>query len=97
MTIYSFFLQCYFIAKCFGISLGYFQIVLIMAMVNLFSFIPITVSGLGTRDAALLFLLGQKGVIYETIVTYSMGVFALSSLGGGLLGVIAWFLRPLTL
>ncbi len=92
-----FFLQCYLITKCFGIPLGYFQIAMVMSMVNLFSFIPITVSGLGTRDAALLFLLGQKGISYETIMAFSMGIFAVFYLGGGLLGVVAWFLKPIDL
>ncbi len=98
VSAYSiFFLQCYLIAKCFMVPLGYFQIVLTMAMVNLFSFIPITVSGLGTRDAALLFLLNQKGIGYEFIMAFSMGILFVFYIGGGMLGMLAWFLRPIEL
>ena len=90
-----FFLQCFLILKAFMIPLTYCQIVPVMAMVNLFSFIPISVSGLGTRDAALLFLMGQKGIGYESIMAFSMGVLLVFYIGGGILGMIAWFLRPL--
>ncbi len=92
-----FFLQCAFIAHGFGLPLSYVEIVPIMAMVNLFSFLPVSVSGLGTRDAALLFLLTRRGLGYESIVAFSMGILIVFYVGGGLLGLTAWFLRPITL
>jgi len=92
-----FFLQCYFIAKGLLLPLSYFKIIPVMAMVNLFSFLPVSISGLGTRDAALLFLLGQQGISYEPIMAFSMGILFVFYAGGGLIGMIAWFLRPIEL
>ena len=51
-----FFIQCYLIVMAMGLSINFFTITLFMAISNLISFIPISISGLGTRDAILIYL-----------------------------------------
>jgi len=92
-----YFFQCYLIAKALSIPLSYGAIVPVMALTNLFSFLPISVSGLGTRDAALLFLLTPRGIPSEVIIAFSLGILVVFFVGGGLLGMIAWWMEPVSL
>ncbi len=90
-----FFLQCFIVAKALAMKITYLEIVPIMAMTNLFTFLPISISGLGTRETALLFLLGPAGISLELILAYSMGVLLVFFVGGGIIGAAAWWLSPL--
>jgi len=57
-----FFYQCFLIAQAFNLPISYSALAVIMAMTNLLTLLPITIAGLGTREAALLFLLGPMGI-----------------------------------
>jgi hypothetical protein len=98
LTIFSyslFFLQCYLVAKSIGLQLSYFDLALIMSLVNLISFIPISISGLGTREASMVFLFKNIGLSAEVAVSYSLLVFFTSFICGGLIGFVAWLFNPL--
>ncbi|MFH1319796.1 MAG: lysylphosphatidylglycerol synthase transmembrane domain-containing protein [Bacteroidota bacterium] len=100
LTIISyaiFFLQCYFISLSIKIPVSYWEIILIMSFTNFISFLPVSIAGIGTREAALLYLLIPKGIGYETIICFSMGVFLIFYVGGGFLGAIVWSVYPLKL
>jgi len=92
-----FFLQCFLIAKALGLPITYMEIILVMAITNIFTFLPISISGLGTREAALCFLLLPRGISLELILAYSMGVLLVFFVAGGLMGAVAWWMRPLGL
>jgi len=92
-----FFIQCYLIVIAMGISIDFISITLFMAISNLISFIPISISGLGTRDATLIYLFSLIGIKPELAVSYALLVFFLFFIVGGLLGAVAWWLRPLEL
>tara|TARA_B100002052_G_C15666700_1_gene499864 strand:+ start:555 stop:764 length:210 start_codon:yes stop_codon:yes gene_type:complete len=66
-----------------------------MAIANLISFIPISISGLGTRDTTLIFLFGIIGIKEELAFSYSFAVFILFFVLGGLIGSFAWWRKPL--
>lgn len=89
-----FFLQCFLIAKALGLPITYMEIIMVMAITNIFTFLPISISGLGTREAALCFLLLPRGISLELILAYSMGVLLVFFVAGGLMGAVAWFLKP---
>lgn len=90
-----FFTQCYLIAIAMGISINFITITLFMAISNLISFIPISISGLGTRDATLIYLFSLIDLSPELAISYAFLVFFTFFVCGGLMGGIAWFLKPL--
>jgi len=90
-----FFIQCYLIAIAMGISINFITITLFMAISNLISFIPISISGLGTRDAILIYLFSLIDLSPEMAVSYAFLVFITFFVCGGLMGAIAWWIRPI--
>ena len=98
LTVFSyslFFFQCYCVARSMGLPIGYFELALIMSIVNLVTFIPISISGLGTREASMIFLFKTIGLSTEVAVSFSFLVFFTSFLCGGFMGFIAWWFNPL--
>lgn len=90
-----FFIQCYLIVIAMGISIDFLTIILFMAISNLISFIPISISGLGTRDAILIYLFSLIDLKPELAVSYSFLVFITFFVCGGLMGAVAWWIKPL--
>jgi len=90
-----FFIQCYLLAKSLNIPLNIVYICIFMSIGNLISFIPISISGLGTRDATLIFLFSLKDIQPEVAVSYSMLIFFTFFICGSLMGAYAWWLKPL--
>jgi len=89
-----FFIQCYLIAIAMGISINFITITLFMAISNLISFIPISISGLGTRDATLIYLFSLIDLNPELAVSYAFLVFITFFVCGGLMGAVAWWINP---
>lgn len=92
-----FFIQCYLIAIAMGISINFIILTLFMAISNLISFIPISISGLGTRDATLIYLFSLVGLNPELAVSYAFLVFITFFVCGGLMGAVAWWLKPIAI
>jgi uncharacterized protein (TIRG00374 family) len=90
-----FFIQCYLIANALGLAIDFMTITLFMAISNLVSFIPVSVSGLGTRDAILIYLFSLIGLHPEIAVGYAFLVFVTFFVFGGVAGAIAWWIKPL--
>ncbi len=86
-----FFYQCFLIAQAYSLPISYFALAVIMAMTNLFTLLPISIGGLGTREAALLFLLGPMGIGMEWTLAYSISVFVVTFVITGLMGATAWW------
>lgn len=89
-----FFVQCYLLALALGLSAGFAPVTLAIALGSLITLVPISISGLGTRDAVLIAYLGTAGVSAEAALSFSLLVFFAFYLGGGLLGLLAWWLKP---
>ncbi len=90
-----FFMQCYILANALGVAVDYVTIALFMAISNLISFIPVSVSGLGTRDAILIYLFSLVGLQPELAVSYAFLVFITFFVCGGMFGAMAWWINPL--
>ena len=100
LTLFSrslFFLQCFLIVKGIGLPITYMEIILIMAITNIFTFLPISISDLGTREAVLSFLLLPRGISLELVFAYSMEVLLVFFVSGELMGTAAWFLKPVNI
>ena len=92
-----FFIQCYLIVIAIGLSVNFITITLFMAITNLISFIPISISGLGTRDASLIYLFSLIELNPELAVSYALLVFITFFVIGGLMGAGAYWIKPLSL
>jgi uncharacterized protein (TIRG00374 family) len=82
---------CLLIARAFGLDIGFMPLLLIVPIVEIARMIPISISGLGVREAAFVFMLSQFGIDEGFGLAYSVVVYAvftaLALLGGLLYGV----------
>lgn len=92
-----FFLQCYLLALALNLGIGILPVSFAVALGSLVTLIPISISGLGTREAAMMAYLGAAGVTPEKAVGYSLLVFLTFYVAGGLMGAIAWLIKPVSL
>lgn len=79
---------CYMVARAFSIDLAFPTLLLVVPIVELARMIPISISGIGVREATFVALLSQFGVADSLGFAYSVVVyvvFMLFALVGGLL------------
>ncbi len=92
-----FFSQCYLLAVALGIPINFLQTSYAVALGNLVTLIPISISGLGTREATMIAYLGSIGVAPEAALGFSLLVFLTFYVGGGVMGAVAWLIKPVSL
>jgi glycosyltransferase 2 family protein len=92
-----FFYQFFLISQAFSISISFFELTSIIAIISLASLIPITISGIGIREAVLLYFFNPMGINFETTIAFSMVALLTIYIGGALFGAMAFWLRPLDL
>jgi len=79
-----------------GIDVGYYMF-LVIPIISVVDLLPISVSGIGTRDATLLYLFGIIGIAPETVVAFSILYLVFSYWFIALVGLLFWFLYPVPL
>jgi len=89
-----FFSQCYLLAMALDVRAGFGTISFAVALGSLVTLLPISISGLGTREAAIIAYLGQAGISDEAAVSFSLLVFTTFYVAGELLGALAWWIKP---
>jgi len=92
-----FFLQTYLISLSLDLNINFVDLSLIMAIVNLVALLPISISGLGTREALLLYFFIPLGYSNEITILYSLCVLLVFYVGGGLIGYYYFFKNPINL
>lgn len=92
-----FFEQCYLLAQALKVNAGFLQISYAVALGSLVTLIPISISGLGTREATIVAFLGTVGVSPQLSLGFSLLIFVAFYVAGGLLGAIAWQMKPVDL
>jgi len=90
-----YYLTVYFLAKSMNIGLSLSEIVLVMTITSLVSFVPISFFGLGTRDVGLLVVFKWFGHKPEEAVALSMALLLLR-VAIVMMGSIFWFADPPT-
>ncbi len=85
LTVYS---QIFFIAKALGISVSYHILILILPISTLVSLLPITIAGLGTREASLITLLGLFNIPAAKIVTMSLSSMIIANVPAAIAGFV---------
>jgi uncharacterized protein (TIRG00374 family) len=64
--------QNYFVALAFGVHVPYFYFITLFSIATVVTLIPITVSGLGTRELTLVGLFSIFGVAPEKVIVFSV-------------------------
>jgi uncharacterized membrane protein YbhN (UPF0104 family) len=89
-----FFGQCYLLACALDLSVGFGPVTFAVALGSLITLVPISISGLGTREAAMIAYLDSAGVQAESAISFSLLVFVTFYVAGGLIGAVAWWIKP---
>lgn len=66
------FVYGYLLARSIGIDTGILFFILVIPVISLLDLLPISISGIGTRDMALIFLFGLRGISAELAVAFSL-------------------------
>ncbi len=91
------FLYGYLLALSIGIDTGVLFFVLVIPVLSLLDLLPISISGIGTRDVALIFLFGLKGISPEQAVAFSLLYLFMSYWLIALIGAGVYFRYPVTI
>jgi uncharacterized membrane protein YbhN (UPF0104 family) len=83
------------LASIIGIDAAPVTICFAVAIGGLAAMLPISVSGLGTRDASIVFLLGQAGVTSSKALGLSMAIFIVFYLSALFFGLTAWIIEQM--
>lgn len=92
-----FFGQCYLLALALDIHIDFFMVAHAVSLGSLITLLPFSISGLGTREAAIIAYLSASGVQPEVALSFSLLVFATFYIAGGLMGAVAWWIKPIPL
>lgn len=95
---YALFLgQSILLAESLDLNSSFAEISFAVAMGSLAALIPISVSGLGTREAVIVTYLATTGVSSEHALAFSLLLFLNFYVVIGLMGALAWFIKPMPL
>jgi glycosyltransferase 2 family protein len=92
-----FFFQCQLGAWGTGLRVPFLDLVLVMAITNLLTLLPVSISGIGVRDVSLVVLLARFGIGQAQAVAFSLAILVIFYVGGIFLGSICWIWEPVKL
>jgi len=87
----------WYLTVVFGIDVAPAYVFLIMPIVTLVELIPISVSGLGTRDATVIYFFSVVGASFTAAVSFSIGYLLIGTYLTAVVGFILWIRHPLEL
>lgn len=86
--------QGWLVARAMGIHLDYDVVICLLALATLAGLLPITMSGIGLREALFLLIFPFLGYAAEQGVTFGLLVFVVIYIALGLIGFVSWQLSP---
>jgi glycosyltransferase 2 family protein len=90
-----FFLQCFLVERALGVGISFAQTSYAVSLGSLVTLLPISISGLGTREATIVMYLGTLGIKPETAMSFSLLIFSVFYVAGGIMGAVAWWIKPM--
>lgn len=90
-----FFVQGFLLARAVDVSVSITYLAVCLSVAGVITLLPISISGLGTRDAALIAMLAPVGVDAERTLAFSTLYFLTFYVIGGAIGAVAWQIKPL--
>lgn len=88
--------QCYLIALSLDIDISLQFVACIIPIIMIVELIPISFSGIGTRDAALIFFLSLASISSVSAVSFSLMIL-FTGYVSGLFGLVFWLKNPVDL
>jgi uncharacterized protein (TIRG00374 family) len=88
------FILAYYIAYMMDVKVSFAYLFIIMPMVTLVELIPISISGLGTREATVIFFFSIIGISSAKAVGFSIAYLLIGTYLTSLLGFFLWFKNP---
>ena len=88
------FFQCYLIATSLSISISFSYLAFCVSVAGLVSLIPISISGLGTREATMIALFSRVGLSSESAVSFSLTYLLVFNVFIAVIGAFIWFISP---
>ena len=96
LALGTYFGQCYLLALAVGLDVGFFQIAGAVALGILATLIPVSVGGIGTRDAAIIAYLAALGIAPAHALAFSIVMFGVFHVGGAAMGLACWWMKGWT-
>ncbi len=87
-----YFYQNYLIADSLNLSISYFSIIQIISVATLIAYIPISVAGLGTREAVLIFLFQHIGLSADKALSFAVLFNLVYIVFTGIICFIIWWI-----
>lgn len=100
LTAFAYFIyfgQCTLLARSLDLPLGYVPVMFAVGLGSLVALIPISISGLGTREASIVAYLSTYGIAPEPALGFSFLILVTFFFAGGLISAAAWLIRPVSL
>lgn len=91
------FVYGYLLGLSIGIDTGILFFVLVIPVISLLDLLPISISGIGTRDVALIFLFGLRGISPELAVAFSLLYLFMSYWLIALIGAAVYLRYPIAI
>jgi hypothetical protein len=91
------FALAFYVTRLLHIDVALAYVVLIMPIVTLVELIPVSVSGLGTRDATVIYFFSLVGVTSAQSVGFSIAYVLIGTYLVALLGFVFWLRNPIGL
>jgi len=92
-----YYLQAFILTRSIGISnISFLYISICITIVGLVNLLPISILGLGTRDALLILLFSTFSISQETIIGFSFLILLIAILMG-LICFTCWLIKPIQL
>lgn len=88
-----YFVQCCLLARIAHINIHWIIVIFFVSIASLLAMLPLTILGLGTREASLVFLFSLVGVKSEVALTYSFLLFFSFYILIGFLGYLGWLFK----
>ena len=82
--------RCLCLSEGMDLPLSLPKLIFIISLVNIVSYLPISIAGLGTTQVALVFLFVREGITKEDALIFSFLLFGVVYLWGILLGALVW-------
>jgi glycosyltransferase 2 family protein len=90
-----FFGQCFLLARSLEIPLNFFHVSFAVTLGSLVTLLPVSISGIGTREAVIVWYFSFLEITPETSLSFSLLLFAVFFIGGGMIGFLSWLIKPI--
>ena len=89
-------LTMYLLVLSIDIHIPFLYLATCVSIAAVITLIPITISGIGTRDATLIILFSYLGLSKEPAIAFSLTILFMYAVNG-LIGLVAWLKKPVSI